>query len=54
MGRQEVFFFAVNVSKNSTVTSAVKNLKSNTSYKFKIRAYKTVGKTHSTAHGAVR
>ena len=33
------------VTKNSTVTSTVKSLKANTSYKFRIRAYKTTGKT---------
>ena len=36
---------AAKVTKNSTVTSTVKSLKANTSYKFKIRAYKTIGKT---------
>ena len=36
---------AAKVTKNSTVTSTVKNLKKNTSYKFRIRAYKTIGKT---------
>ncbi len=36
---------AAKVAKNSTVTSTVKNLKKNTSYKFRIRAYKTIGKT---------
>ena len=36
---------AVKVTKNSTVTSTVKSLKANTSYKFRIRAYKTIGKT---------
>ncbi len=35
---------AAKVTKNSTVTSTVKNLKKNTSYKFRIRAYKTIGK----------
>ena len=35
---------ATKVTKNSTVTSTVKNLKKNTSYKFRIRAYKTIGK----------
>ena len=37
--------YAAKVAKNSTVTSTVKNLKKNTSYKFRIRAYKTIGKT---------
>ena len=36
---------AAKVTKNSTVTSTVKSLKANTSYKFRIRAYKTIGKT---------
>ncbi len=36
---------AAKVTKNSTVTSTVKSLKKNTSYKFRIRAYKTIGKT---------
>ena len=35
---------AAKVTRNSTVTSTVKNLKKNTSYKFRIRAYKTIGK----------
>ena len=35
---------AAKVTKNSTVTSTVKNLKKNTSYRFRIRAYKTIGK----------
>ncbi len=35
---------AAKVTKNSTVTSTVKSLKANTSYKFRIRAYKTIGK----------
>ena len=35
---------AAKVTKNSTVTSIVKSLKKNTSYKFRIRAYKTIGK----------
>ena len=35
---------AAKVTKNSTVTSTVKSLKKNTSYKFRIRAYKTIGK----------
>ena len=36
---------AAKVTKNSTVTSTVRSLKANTSYKFRIRAYKTIGKT---------
>ena len=35
---------AAKVTKNSTVTSTVKSLKKNTSYKFRVRAYKTIGK----------
>ena len=33
------------ISKNSTTTYTVKNLKAVTTYKFRIRAYKTIGKT---------
>ena len=46
---------AAKVTKNSTVTSTVKNLKKNTSYKFRIRAYKTIGKTtqYSSWSGAL-
>ena len=33
------------ISKNSTITYTVKSLKASTTYKYRIRAYKTIGKT---------
>ena len=44
---------AAKVTKNSTVTSTVKNLKKNTSYKFRIRAYKTIGKATQYSSTAI-